>query len=104
MTYLSDLIIEAKYRYREPYMVVTGDFSQWEVRTTLEDLREVGEVDVGPTRGTATIDRIFANFTGSVSDCGTVLPSGVDPGKPGSPSDHWVAFAEEIGDIQMVTI
>ena len=58
----------------------------------MEDFSDVSEIDVRPTRGTATIDRIFVNFGGTVSDRGSVSPLDVDLGEPGSPSDHRVAF------------
>ena len=68
MSYVSDTVIEIKRKYREPFIVVAGDFNQWEIGNALEDFTDIGEVSVGPTRGDASIDRILVNFKETVSD------------------------------------
>ena len=49
LSFISDLVIEAKRRYREPYLAISGDFNQWDVGQALEDFLDISEVDVGPT-------------------------------------------------------
>ena len=94
LSFISDLVIDAKRRYREPYLAISGDFNQWDAGQAIEDFLDISEVDVGPTRGLSTIDRIFVNFGNMVTDKGSVPPLDVDPGDQGSPSDHRVAFAK----------
>ena len=48
MDFILETVIEMKRRYKDPYVVVTGDFNQW--RLDLGDLADVREVDVGNTR------------------------------------------------------
>ena len=44
-------------------MVVTDDFNQWKVEDSLADYPNIKEVDIGPTRGTKKIYRMFVNFS-----------------------------------------
>ena len=69
-----------------------GDFNQWDVAEALQDFPDLKEVQVGPTRNGRCIDRIFANFGRSITDCGTVPPLEPEPGHHGTRSDHRVAF------------
>ena len=94
---MAESIIEAKRRYREPYIVVAGDFNQWGIAATLADFNEVKEADVGPTRNAATIDWVFVSFGDRLTDAGTVSPLEVDPGEPGAPSDHRVGLGLGLG-------
>ena len=94
LSYISEAVMEIKRRYREPYIVVSGDFNQWDITSQLEDFTDIIEVAVGDTRGTASIDRIFTNFNSRVLSCGTVAPLDVDDGDEGAPSDHRVAFVK----------
>ena len=59
MDHIAGTIMELKRRYREPYLVVSGDFNQWDVLVHLEDFPDLSEVPVGPTRGNSRIDRVF---------------------------------------------
>ena len=56
---VTQAVIEVKRRFRSPYVVVAGDFNQWEVDKALVDFTNLVEAPVGPTRGSRAIDRIF---------------------------------------------
>ena len=94
MDHVAGVIIEAKRRIKDPYIVVSGDFNQWEIGDYLEDFRDIGEVNVGPTRGTRSIDRSFTNFE-TVRRCGTLPPLQTD-GEDGHirESDHLITYLE----------
>ena len=51
-----------RVKYRDPYMVVTGNFNQSDIAGALEDYHNITEVQVGPTRGSRCIDRLFVTF------------------------------------------
>ena len=72
--YIEDLVIYLKRRFEDPYLVVAGDFNQWKIDACLADFVDVKEVDVGPTRGSRSIDRIFTNMSRSVEESGSLEP------------------------------
>ena len=41
LDYIYDIIIELKRRYRDPYLIVSGDFNQWNVGRALEEFRDI---------------------------------------------------------------
>ena len=94
LDYVSDVVMEVKRRYREPYVVVVGDFNRWGIGEVLEDFADVSEVEVGPTRQGRSIDRIFVNFGRSVAECGTLelLEDDAENGEERRRSDHRVAY------------
>ena len=92
LEHIENVIRDLKRTYQDPFILVGGDFNQWEVGEALSDFPDLREVDVGPTRGSRCIDRIFSNFGRSITDCGTVPPLEPEPGHQGSRSDHRVAF------------
>ena len=49
LAYISDTVMEVKRRYREPYIIVSGDFNQWDVAAALADFNDIEEVAVGNT-------------------------------------------------------
>ena len=74
LTFIVDTVIELKRKYHDPQLIVAGDFNQWEIGQALEDFADIKEVDIGPTRGSRSIDRIFLNMSRAVSDSGTLEP------------------------------
>ena len=51
LRYIEDIVIEIMWRYRDPFLLVTGDFNQWEIQEALEDFADVGRPMSGlPTR------------------------------------------------------
>ena len=61
MKYVAGAVMEVKRRYREPTILIAGDFNQWDVSEYLEDFVDVAEAEVGNTRADASIDRVFTN-------------------------------------------
>ena len=94
LAYIVDIVLEVKRRYKDPFLVVAGDFNQWRVDQALAEFPDMTEADVGPTRKDRCIDRIFTNFNRSVKASGTVPPLEVEPGSAGTKSDHRVAYID----------
>ena len=92
LVYVEDVVLEVKRRYRDPFLIVAGDFNQWEIGGAMSEFPDLREADVGPTRKDRVLDRIFTNFGRSQTEAGTVPPLEVEPGHPGAASDHRVAF------------
>ena len=76
LDYVEDLVIKLKRKYFDPYIVVGGNFNQWKIHDVVADFPELLEAQVGPTRGTKCLDRLFSNL--DVSKAGTVLPRSSD--------------------------
>ena len=62
LEHIMGLVIEAKRRYKDPYIIVSGDFNQWRIEKALEEFTDMHETVAGPTRGNRVIDRTFTNF------------------------------------------
>ena len=45
------LVLEIKAKYRDPYIIVAGDFNQWRIQDSLQEFADISESLVGPTRG-----------------------------------------------------
>ena len=90
---ISEAVAELERRYNHPYLIVTGDFNQWRVEEILQDYVDIGEVNVGPTRGSHCIDRRFTNVSRSVRESGTVAPRETEEDVVRR-SDHRVAFLQ----------
>ena len=73
MEFITGVTMEMKRRYDDPMLLLAGDFNQWKVEGHLMDFPDIQEHDVGETRGSHRIDRIFSNFHGLV-EAGTVPP------------------------------
>ena len=89
---LVDVLHEAKRRFSDPYLVIAGDFNQFNVKQALEEHRELKEVATGPTRGRRTIDKAFTNFHRRITDSNVVAPLAPNTGARGTSSDHGVVF------------
>ena len=91
--HVSDLVGELKRVHDGCLVVLGGDFNQWPIEEILEDHPDIKEADVGPTRGDRRIDRVFTNFSRSISESGTRTPLETEDG---SPSDHKQAFVRAV--------
>ena len=49
--YISDVILEAKRKYQDPHIILSGDFNQWQIQDAVLDDPNVQEVFIGPSRG-----------------------------------------------------
>ena len=88
LDFIRETVTELKRRYDDPYVVVSGDFNQWDVGGALRDFNDLLESPVGPSRGDRSIDRTFSNLTEFVQECGTVPPLEPDLPGAGAASDH----------------
>ena len=55
---IENALIKIKTVYRDPYIIVGGDYNQWEIEGALAEFTDMKEVEVGPTRGSRSIDRL----------------------------------------------
>ena len=92
MQLIIDHIHEGKRPHRDPEIVVTGDFNQFEIDRALRDHLDVKEVKIGPTRGTRSIDRFFSTYKSRVVEKNVIAPLQPDKGSAGADSDHCVTF------------
>ena len=63
LDYVENLLVDIKARYQDPYVIVAGDFNQWQIPQALSEFPDLTEIDVGPTRADRKIDRIFCNVS-----------------------------------------
>ena len=90
LEYLVDSIIELKSRYKDPFIVIAGDFNSYPIARYLSDYPDIQLVTTGPTRGNHTLDLVFTNFGESIEHVSTLDPLENDLG--GQPSDHCVIY------------
>ena len=62
LEYITDIVIEIKRQYTDPYITVMGDTNQWDIAGALENFLDIQEAHCLNTRGSRSIDRIFLNF------------------------------------------
>ena len=93
--YIKEYILEVKRKYRDPYLVIVGDFNQWKAEDATVDYLDIREADVGITRGGSCIDRIFTNLD-SVVKATTLEPLETDQDDRNEvrKSDLRIAFVE----------
>ena len=94
LEHIENVVRNLKSTYKDPFILVGGDFNQWDVAEALSDFPDIREADVGPTRKDRCIDRIFTNFGRSITESGTVPPLEPEPGHQGTRSDHRIAFVK----------
>lgn len=61
LDHIEGVVIELKRKYQDPHIIIAGDFNQWKIENNLANFSDITEVQVGCTRGTKSIDRIFLN-------------------------------------------
>ena len=86
--YLEELIVDIKRKLDDPFIVLGGDFNQWAAHQAIVEFPDLTEVELGPTRGERTIDRLFTNMGRSIETSGTVPPLEAE----NSASDHRIAY------------
>ena len=74
LQHISDIILDIKRKKTGQYIIVGGDFNQWNIGDALRDFPELEEVQTPPTRGDRHIDKIFTNFSEHIVDAGCVPP------------------------------
>ena len=74
LDHITDTIVGLKRRFKDPYLVVVGDFNQWSIAIALADFPDIREAAVGPTRGRRSIDWLFMDMSRSITESGTLAP------------------------------
>ena len=64
--HLVDILVECKRRFKDPYVVMAGDFNQW--RVDLGDFADMEEVPVGHTRKDKSTEDNGIGYVGSVGE------------------------------------
>ena len=82
--------MQIKRKYADPYLLISGDFNQWDLSSALADYHDLQETHVGPTRGNRAIDRSFSNFTEYVFESGLLPPLQTEDST--KKSDHAVTY------------
>ena len=62
LQYIYDQVMDIKTKFPQSYLIIAGDFNQWDIGGTLADFPDLWEVDAGPTRGVRKIDRVLSNL------------------------------------------
>ena len=94
LEYITNVIVQIKRKYTDPYLVVTGDFNQWGVDDSLADFPELEETHTMATRGNRCIDRVFTNFNTHVRN--TVMRPPLESDDSTKKSDHLVVAVEAV--------
>ena len=63
LDFINDAVVHVKQLYTDPYIIVAGDFNQWDISGALTDFPDLREAPVGQTRGDLSIDKIFTNLS-----------------------------------------
>ena len=98
LEYIADVVLEMKRKYKEPYLVISGNFNQWDISAALSDYHDVSETPVGPTRGDRSLDKIYTNFGDSIKKAGSLPPLETENATEERTrrSDHRIAFVDEL--------
>ena len=88
--HIEELIVQVKRTYNDPFIVLGGDFNQWQAEEAIHEFPDMTEAVVGQTRGDRAIDRFFTNMGRSIESSGTAPPLDSDDGS--STSDHRMAY------------
>ena len=92
LNYIEELAIEMKRRLKDPIIIVTGDFNQWDIESALVEFRDLSETTTGPTHGDRRIDRTFTNIE-TVKEAAIIDPLQTDdPPETLRESDHKVFY------------
>ena len=54
LEYVRDVVVELKRKFQDPFIIIGGDFNQWQIANALMDYPDIHEEMVGPTRGNAS--------------------------------------------------
>ena len=74
LNHIKDLILDIKNQCPDPYIVLGGDFNQWDVKLAVLDYPDIEEVLTPPTRLDRHIDKIFLNWHDEVTEAGCLSP------------------------------
>ena len=91
LQHISNIVLDIKRGNPGAYIIVAGDFNQWEVGESLSEYSDIQELDTAPTREGRRIDRIFTNWSEDIVDSG-VLPPLETEGESITYSDHSIQY------------
>lgn len=93
MQHVADIVLDIKTRHADPFIVVSGDFNQWDMANSLAEFPDIEEVPGPPTRGSRKIDKVFLNWLEDVHDSGCLPPLDTElEGERKTFSDHRVQY------------
>ena len=94
LEHIRNLVLHIKNSAQDPYILVAGDFNQWEVGDALGDYPDLVELQTPPTRLDRHIDKIFLNWYDEVSESGCLPPLETEEASNGATtqSDHRVQY------------
>ena len=94
LQHVADLVLEIKNKHTDVYILVGGDFNQWDIGDKLSEFQDMEEIPSPPTRGNRKIDKIFINWADNVIDSGCLPPLESElQGDKRTYSDHMVQYA-----------
>ena len=95
INFVRDCITNSKKHYKDPYILLAGDFNQWAVEEAVVEYPDMMEILFGSTRESRSIDRFFTNVGSLVPESGTLAPLETEADDKGNSmsSDHRVAYA-----------
>ena len=85
---INDLVHSFKARYKDPYLIIAGDWNKAETDIAFEDFVNIVPIPMPPTRGDEVLDIIFTNMNSTVTVTDVCPPLIPNSGMPGRPSDH----------------
>ena len=71
---LSEEIAAAKVSYKNPMILIGGDFNPRDISSYLGDTEPLAPIPTGPTRGDGVLDVVFTNFGEHVQESKVVPP------------------------------
>ena len=77
---LSDDVAAIKIKYKDPIVVLGGDFNRRDLVAALRDAEDMAALNTSPTRGEGFLDIVYTNVPGSVTESGVVPPLASDSG------------------------
>ena len=86
---LASEVTAAKVAYRDPLVVIAGDFNHRDIVSSVGLAENIDLVRTGPTRGDNVIDMIYTNFANKITESLTLPPL---QDRNGNDSDHRCVF------------
>ena len=86
---ISAEIVSVKKSHKDPIIIVGGDMNKRDLGSGIREVKDFDLVRTGPTRGNSTIDLMFLNVPGAVTEAITTSPL---HNIGGVPSDHCSVF------------
>ena len=94
---VAGIVVDVKRIYKDPYIIISGDFNQWDIALALEEFSDLHETSAGPTRGTRTIDRTFSSLE-NVTEKAVLPPLHTDGAAAVRYSDHGLFYLTALID------